>query len=80
LKEKALAAQRVGIRNVIAPRDNEADIEEIPEHLRKKLDFHFVDDIGEVLDIALAGSNGRHNGQVGRTGRRARAGVSSRHR
>jgi ATP-dependent Lon protease len=80
LKEKALAAQRVGLRHVIAPRENEADIDEIPEHLRKKLQFHFVDEIGEVLDFALSGANGRRNGRVGRTGRRSNAGVSSRHR
>jgi ATP-dependent Lon protease len=77
LKEKALAAQRMGIRHVIAPSENEADVDEIPEHLRRKLDFHFVDEIGEVLDVALARRNGRSNGRVARTGRRAKAGVSS---
>jgi ATP-dependent Lon protease len=53
LKEKALAAQRHGIACVIAPELNEADVEEIPEHLRRDLEFRFVADIGEVLDIAL---------------------------
>jgi ATP-dependent Lon protease len=53
LKEKALAAQRNGIRRVIAPVLNEQDIDEIPEHLRKDLDFVFVSEIGEVLDAAL---------------------------
>jgi ATP-dependent Lon protease len=53
LKEKALAAQRSGIRCVIAPARNEADIDEIPEHLRRDLDFEFVEEIGQVLDIAL---------------------------
>ena len=42
LKEKALAAQRGGIRCVIAPERNEQDVEEIPEHLRKDLEFRFV--------------------------------------
>ena len=55
LKEKALAAQRNGIKRVIAPRQNEADIDEIPEHLRRDLEFIFVSDIGEVLDAALEG-------------------------
>ena len=53
LKEKALAAQRNGITRVIAPARNEADVEDIPEHLRAKPDFSFVRDIGEVLSLAL---------------------------
>jgi ATP-dependent Lon protease len=53
LKEKALAAQRNGIRRVIAPKLNEQDIDEIPEHLRKDLEFRFVSEIGEVLEAAL---------------------------
>ena len=53
LKEKALAAQRNGIRRVIAPALNEQDVDEIPEHLRRDLEFSFVSEIGEVLDIAL---------------------------
>ena len=44
LKEKALAAQRAGIKTVIAPELNEQDIDEIPEHLRKQLRFVFVSD------------------------------------
>jgi ATP-dependent Lon protease len=55
LKEKALAAQRSGIRRVIAPRRNEADLEDIPEPLRKRLEFDFVGEIGEVLGLALDG-------------------------
>ena len=53
LKEKALAAQRSGIKVVIAPALNEQDIDEIPEHLRKDLEFKFVSEIGEVLEVAL---------------------------
>ncbi|ADB53679.1 endopeptidase La [Conexibacter woesei] len=54
LKEKALAAQRSGIRVVLAPALNEQDVDDIPEHLRKDLDFHFVSRIEQVLEIALA--------------------------
>jgi ATP-dependent Lon protease len=50
LKEKALAAQQAGIKRVVAPALNEPDIDDIPEHLRKKIDFMFVDN----LDSALA--------------------------
>jgi ATP-dependent Lon protease len=53
LKEKALAAQRAGIRRIIAPALNEHDIEDIPEHLRKNLDFVFVSDYQQVFDQAL---------------------------
>jgi ATP-dependent Lon protease len=53
LKEKALAAQRAGINRLIIPRRNEPDIDDIPEHLRKRMKFILVDDVGEVLDAAL---------------------------
>jgi ATP-dependent Lon protease len=53
LKEKALAAQRAGINRLIIPRRNEADIDDIPEHLRKKMRFTLVDSVDEVLDAAL---------------------------
>jgi ATP-dependent Lon protease len=53
LKEKALAAQRGGIRCVIAPERNEQDVEEIPAHLRKDLSFRFVGSAEEALEIAL---------------------------
>jgi ATP-dependent Lon protease len=53
LKEKALAAQRNGIRTVIAPALNEPDIDEIPTHLRRTLNFVFVSTVDEVLEAAL---------------------------
>jgi ATP-dependent Lon protease len=53
LKEKALAAQRNRLRVVIAPALNEQDVDEIPEHLSQDLEFRFVSEIGEVLDVAL---------------------------
>jgi ATP-dependent Lon protease len=54
LKEKALAAQRAGIKAVIVPRRNEGDVAEIPDHERGDLQFVFVDELGEVLEHALA--------------------------
>ena len=53
LKEKALAAQRADIHRLIVPRRNEADIDDVPEHLRKRMQFVLVDDADEVLDAAL---------------------------
>jgi len=54
LKEKALAAQRNGIRCVVAPALNQQDIEEIPPALRSDLEFHFVSDMAGVLEVALS--------------------------
>jgi ATP-dependent Lon protease len=53
LKEKALAAQRYGVKCVIAPALNEPDLDEFPEHLRRDLKLVFVSEIGEVLTAAL---------------------------
>jgi ATP-dependent Lon protease len=53
LKEKALAAQRAGIKRVIVPERNEGDVDEIPEHERKGLEFVFVDSIEKALEGAL---------------------------
>ena len=54
LKEKALAAQRAGIHRVLAPRRNEADLEDLPEALREDVDFVWVGDIDEVFAAALS--------------------------
>ena len=53
LKEKLLAAHRGGIKTVIIPKDNERDLEEIPENVKGDLAIHPVKWIEEVLDIAL---------------------------
>src|SRR4051794_27591502 len=60
LKEKALAAQQAGIKRVVAPALNEPDIDDIPEHLRKKIEFIFVDDLNKALAQTLdPASNGK---------------------
>jgi ATP-dependent Lon protease len=53
LKEKSLAAQRAGIKQVIVPDRNEGDVEEISEQERHELEFIYADDIGDVLKTAL---------------------------
>jgi ATP-dependent Lon protease len=53
LKEKALAAQRAGIKRVIVPALNEGEINEIPEHERGDLEFIYVEELGEALAVAL---------------------------
>jgi ATP-dependent Lon protease len=53
IKEKALAAHRVGLRTVILPKRNEKDLEDIPEDVRQALQFVLVETIDEALQVAL---------------------------
>jgi ATP-dependent Lon protease len=53
LKDKSLAALRAGIDNIIIPHDNEKDLVEIPEELRKKITFHPVQHMDEVIALTL---------------------------
>src|SRR6056297_165578 len=53
VKEKVLAAYRIGIHQVILPSANEKDLYKIPKEIREKITFHFVDTVDEVLQIAL---------------------------
>ncbi|HEX8399859.1 MAG TPA: endopeptidase La [Pyrinomonadaceae bacterium] len=53
IKEKVLAAHRAGIRHIILPERNEADIEDIPEDVRKELNFTFAKHVSDVLNAAL---------------------------
>ena len=55
LKEKALAANRIGIRDVIIPEENQRDIDDIPEAVRKELNFICVKSIDEVFRTAVTG-------------------------
>jgi ATP-dependent Lon protease len=53
IKEKVLAARRAGINTVILPKRNEKDLLEVPENLRKKMNFIFVDKLSEVFEVAI---------------------------
>jgi ATP-dependent Lon protease len=53
IKDKILAAHRAGITEVILPKDNEKDLEEIPEEVRDVLEFHLVESMDEVLRLTL---------------------------
>lgn len=53
IKEKVMAAQRAGIKTILLPKDNEKDIEDIPEEVRNKLTFKLMSTIDEVLEEAL---------------------------
>ena len=56
VKEKVLGAVRAGIRTVILPKENERDLEDLPEEVRKTLDVHLVEELGDVLSLALRGA------------------------
>lgn len=53
IKEKVLAAHRAGIKNVILPKENEKDLDDIPQQVKKQMKFIFVEHMDEVLNFAL---------------------------
>jgi len=73
IKEKVLAAHRAGIKTVVLPLDNKKDLEEIPAHVQRDLKFRFVEQMDEVLNIALHDRARRESRQP------APAAVPSRH-
>jgi ATP-dependent Lon protease len=54
LREKVLAAQRYGLKRIVVPRDNEPDLEELPEETKQELDFILVDSIEDVFEVAFS--------------------------
>jgi ATP-dependent Lon protease len=63
VKEKVLGALRAGITDIILPKDNEADVEDVPDEARAKLRFHFVSSLEEVLALALLPEPGSGTGE-----------------
>jgi ATP-dependent Lon protease len=53
LKEKVLGAARAGITEIVLPKENEPELEDLPEEVRKTLTFHPVETLEEVLSLAL---------------------------
>jgi ATP-dependent Lon protease len=53
LKEKILAARRAHIDTIVFPKLNKKDLDEVPVHLRRGMTFHTVEDVEEVLALAL---------------------------
>jgi ATP-dependent Lon protease len=53
IKEKVIAAVRAGIKDIILPHLNEKDVVELPDNVKKGIEFHHVQDIQEALAIAL---------------------------
>jgi ATP-dependent Lon protease len=54
VKEKVLAAHRAGIKTLLLPKDNEKDLADIPKTVLDSLDLYLVDNMDEVLKVALA--------------------------
>jgi ATP-dependent Lon protease len=53
IKEKVLAAHRAGIREVLLPKENRRDLDDLPEYVRGEMKFHFVDHVEQVFHLAL---------------------------
>jgi ATP-dependent Lon protease len=53
IKEKVLGARRAGIKTVILPKRNAKDLEDVPENIRREMQFHFVENLDEALELAL---------------------------
>ncbi|MEI8346780.1 MAG: endopeptidase La, partial [Pseudomonadota bacterium] len=64
LKEKALAALRMGIKTVIIPYRNRKDLDDIPEEFRSRINFVMVKTLEEVMDIALVGWKEERHAQL----------------
>jgi ATP-dependent Lon protease len=54
IKDKMLAAHRAGIKTIIMPKDNEKDLEDLPEKVRSDMTFHFVDKMMDVIKLAIS--------------------------
>lgn len=55
VKEKVLGARRAGIRTVLLPKQNQADLQDVPSYLRQNLSFHFAENLDQALEITLEG-------------------------
>src|SRR5213594_481698 len=56
VKEKVLGAVRAGISTIVLPKENAADLDDLPEDVRSSLEVHLVEDLDEVLTLALRGA------------------------
>jgi ATP-dependent Lon protease len=53
VKQKVLAAHRAGLKRVIVPKRNEADLDDVPEDVRNEMSFHLAETIDQVLEHSL---------------------------
>jgi len=57
LRDKVLAAQRAGISTVILPKENEADLDDLPRDVRKQMTFVLADSVDDVMETAFPGAD-----------------------
>jgi ATP-dependent Lon protease len=65
LKEKTLAAKRMGIKTVILPKRNKKDLDDIPKYIKKDMEFVFAETMDDVLKVSLKKTN---SGKIKKTG------------
>src|SRR4030042_1141133 len=53
IKEKIIAAKKANLKEIILPRENRRDLDDIPDYIKKGLNFHLVDQVEEVITIAF---------------------------
>jgi ATP-dependent Lon protease len=58
VKQKVLAAHRMGLTEVILPKRNEKDIDDVPESVRNEMTFHFVSRVEQAVNVALEARTG----------------------
>jgi ATP-dependent Lon protease len=58
VKEKVLGAHRAGIRHIVLPKQNEADLDDVPAEVQRELEFHLAETLSDVLAVALAPTTG----------------------
>ena len=59
VKEKVLGAQRAGIQHIILPKDNEGDLDDLPQETRETLDFHLAETLDDAMEVALLPTEGQ---------------------
>jgi len=64
LKEKTLAAKRMGIKKIIIPKRNKKDLEDIPKYIKKDMEFAFAETMDDVLKVALKKANSRKSKKI----------------
>jgi ATP-dependent Lon protease len=79
VKEKVLGAARAGIKEIILPAENAADLEDIPDEVQDELEFHLVDDLAQAIGVALRPEEevSRGKGSSGKRGKRGPGGEAT---
>jgi ATP-dependent Lon protease len=80
VKEKVLAAHRAGLRDIILPRGNERDLRDVPADVREGINFHFVERMDQVIELALFSRKPARTREVARPARSDAARAAKRKR